>query len=228
MDEMATSHIGINDFADWTNDEKNRLMDFKVDKGVQYEREYADFNQDGDLPLSIDWRNKIELPVCDKGVPGSSTAISAVSTVESALFESTGRFTSLSFFNVLDCAGKTIDTDDVFKYIKENPLDTSSNYPISLGHCGYKPALGVGKIKDYKHIKPLSEGAMMTAVAEGPVFAAVEADKAAFSSYTGGIITSKDFALCIHFRYNPEFIIAIIDENYLLPFTTSMSSYYNL
>ena len=42
-------------------------MDFKVDKGIQGERLYADFNQDGDPPHSIDWRTKIGLPVRNQG-----------------------------------------------------------------------------------------------------------------------------------------------------------------
>merc|ERR1712028_253779 len=83
--------------------------------------------------------------------------------------------------------------DYAFKYIESNPLELEKTYPYKGkdGHCQYKKAKGMGKVKSFKDVKKDTQGSQLkAALAKGPVSVAIEADQYAFQGYTGGIITT--------------------------------------
>jgi len=115
------------------------------------------------------------------------------------MFLSTGTLDSYSEQQLVDCSkngnmgcnGGLMDY--AFKYIESNPLELEKTYPYKGkdGHCQYKKAKGMGKVKSFKDVKKDTQGSQLkAALAKGPVSVAIEADQYAFQGYTGGVITS--------------------------------------
>ena len=144
MGPQAKSEIAINEFADWTDNEKKKMLfDYKP---TQYDL-YSEYDVE-DLPASVDWRTKCSFTVKNVG-PGSfdtSLDLTAVAQVECQTALSTGQLLSLSMWNLYDCSGGIHSEDERFSYIKKNPLMKESDYPFHMNSCGYNPAKGVGKI----------------------------------------------------------------------------------
>merc|ERR1712240_873869 len=92
--------LGVNQFADLTNDEfVNLHTGFRA---VEPEMETADLSGMA-APLTMDWRdNGAGTPVKNQGQCGSCWAFSTIGTVEGALAISTGNLVSLSEQNLMD------------------------------------------------------------------------------------------------------------------------------
>jgi len=84
--------------------------------------------------------------------------------------------------------------DLAMSYTQSNPLELETSYPYTAkdGSCSYSKAQG--KVSATSHIDVTSQNMdqLKAAVAKGPVSIAIEADKPAFQSYTGGVLDSAE------------------------------------
>lgn len=156
-------------------------------------------------PTSVDWTTKgVVTPVKNQGNCGSCWSFSATGATECRYAIATGKLTSLSEQQLVDCtrglpygnlgcSGGQMDA--AFKYIEANKgLCTEAAYPYTAKNgdcksssCGtfYDP------IKSYTDVTPRNEGALETAAAAGCVSVAIEADQTAFQYYSSGVLTGN-------------------------------------
>jgi len=190
--------MGINQFSDLTADEWSETY-----LGYNYvKREAKPSTQTGFGQVrfadELDWVSKGAVtPVKNQGQCGSCWSFSATGSLEGALQIATGKLTSLSEQNLMDCAGEFGNQgcngglmDDAFKYVKQNGLATEASYPYKEkdGHC--EKEASVISISGYEDVTEGDEDALMTAINKGPVSVAIEADKSAFQSYKSGVLDS--------------------------------------
>jgi len=202
--------LGVTDFADLTFDEFKQShlsgympSDRKSSLGVFR----APVNQT--TPDSVDWTQKGAVtPVKNQAQCGSCWSFSTTGGLEGALYIKTGKLTSLSEQNILDCdkGGNKCQggsMDQAFDWVKENGL-------MSEADDGYKcQDQASSQCKDStcptsgaKFIKPgdvtghtdvdQTQGALEAAVAQQPVSIAIEADKPVFQHYKSGVLTSDE------------------------------------
>jgi cathepsin L len=196
----GTSTVGVNQFSDMTDAEFKRLLGYKHEKRVASQMPVV--LDTTNLADDLDWRTKGAVtPVKNQGMCGSCWAFSTTGAVEGAEFVATGKLTSYSEQQLVDCAGGTWGNygcngglmDYAFNYIKSNPLETESDYPYTArdGSCSYVKSKGVGKVTGFNDVTPRSVDQLKAALAKGPVSVAIEADRIAFQSYTSGVITGS-------------------------------------
>jgi len=195
-----TSTVGHNFFSDRTEDEKKAYLGFskemlKAPKNVTYMEEVA-------AAGPIDWRTKGAVtPVKNQGQCGSCWSFSATGALEGAHFNASGKLVSLSESQLMNCSKENSGCngglmDLAFKYVETNPLMSDADWPY-FPHTipfscfeKYRKAKGVVTVKDYKDVPQNSESQLRAFLANGPVSVAIEADKPAFQSYTGGVLNS--------------------------------------
>jgi len=198
--------LGLNKFADMTNDEyRNTLLGFKP-KGKPAVLEPSSpvvGKIHIGLPLSVDWRlNGSVTPVKDQGQCGGCWAFSAVGSVEAAHYKAKGNLVSLSEQNLIDCSDAEGnkgcgggEMDDAFKYIiKNNGIDTESSYPYHAKNekCAFSAANVGATISAYKDVLKDSETELTNAIATvGPVSVAIDASHKSFQLYTSGVYYEK-------------------------------------
>jgi len=78
-------------------------------------------------------------------------------------------------------------------YSSKNPLELEGDYPYKGVDqtCAYKKPKGKSSNKGHTNVKPNSAADLKSAIAEGPVSVAIEADTFVFQFYSGGILNSK-------------------------------------
>ena len=193
--------FGHNEFSDYSEDEMKDLLGYK--SSGRTITEYAEFeptNED-----SVDWTTKGAVtPVKNQGSCGSCWAFSTTGSMEGAHFIKTGKLLSLSEQNLVDCSTKNNgcgggDMDLAFQYTESAPLESEADYPYKgrkFFHkgCEYDSSKGQVKVASFQDVTPNSSEALKAAIAKGPVSVAIEADKRAFQSYTGGVL--KNTAGC--------------------------------
>jgi len=158
------------------------------------------------LPVSVDWTTTGAVnPIKDQGSCGSCWAFSAVSAVESAHWIKYGSLYSLSEQQVTSCDKVDLGCnggfmDDAFNYMKGNGgITTGASYPYTSGTSG---ATGTCKTtgftniattapKSYTDVTVNNVNALMTAVAQQPISVAIQANQAAFQSYSSGVLTGR-------------------------------------
>ncbi|CAL5028638.1 unnamed protein product [Urochloa decumbens] len=196
--------LGVNQFADLTNDEFRAT---KTNKGFNPDAvklstgfRYANVSTDA-LPESVNWRTKGAVtPIKDQGQCGCCWAFSAVAAVEGIVKISTGKLISLSEQELVDCDVHGEDQgcnggemDDAFKFIiKNGGLTTESNYPYTAqdGQCK-AGANSAATIKGYEDVPANDEASLMKAVANQPVSVAVDGGDMTFQFYSGGVMTGS-------------------------------------
>ncbi|TKW09481.1 hypothetical protein SEVIR_6G104100v4 [Setaria viridis] len=196
--------LGVNQFADLTNDEFRatktnkgfKPSPMKVPTGFRYENVSIDA-----LPATIDWRTKGAVtPIKDQGQCGCCWAFSAVAATEGIVKLSTGKLISLSEQELVDCDVHGEDQgcegglmDDAFKFIiKNGGLTTESGYPYTAadGKCK-SGSNSAATIKSYEDVPANNEAALMKAVANQPVSVAVDGGDMTFQFYSGGVMTGS-------------------------------------
>lgn len=199
--------LGVNKFADLTNDEFKARNGFKRDsskvaRGLKVGKMFR-YENVSEVPTSMDWRKKGAVtPVKDQGQCGCCWAFSAVAATEGINKLTTGKLISLSEQELVDCDVQGEDQgcngglmDDAFEYIIQNKgLTTESNYPYqgTDGTCNAKKATSPAvKISSYEDVPANSEEALLKAVANQPTSVAIDAGGFGFQMYESGVFTGE-------------------------------------
>jgi cathepsin L len=195
---LHTFELGINQFADMTNEEFRTLMNGYRRKSPKVTSQVFQ-SQSNDLPASVDWRTKgYVTAVKDQGQCGSCWSFSATGSLEGQNFKKTGKLVSLSEQNLVDCSQKFGNEgcngglmDDAFAYIKSNNgLDTEASYPYTArdGKCHFNAANVGAKDTGFVDVKSGDESALEEAIATiGPISVAIDASKRSFQLYKKGV-----------------------------------------
>ena len=196
-----TFRLALNKFADWTPAEYRRMLSYRP---LGKNNKVAAVSN-VQLPTSIDWRDKNAInPVRDQGQCGSCWAFSAVGAMEPRVFikgiDKYGLL-QLSEQQLVDCAGGSYgnegcnggDMGAAFQYAQDYGMMNRTDYPYTAqdGNCAYDGTkVTKAKPSGNTQVTPNSAVALKTAIADGPVSVAIEADTFVFQFYSGGILNS--------------------------------------
>ncbi|KAH9695417.1 cysteine proteinase RD21A [Citrus sinensis] len=204
-----TYKVGLNKFADLTNDEfRNMYLGAKMERkkalragnGNAKSSDRYVYKHGDALPESVDWRAKGAVgPVKDQGQCGSCWAFSTVGAVEGINQIVTGDLISLSEQELVDCDKQYNQgcngglMDYAFKFIiKNGGIDTEEDYPYKAtdGSCDpNRKNAHVVTIDGYEDVPQNDEKSLQKAVASQPVSVAIEAGGMAFQLYNSGVFT---------------------------------------
>jgi len=196
---LHTFTVGINQFADLTNEEfVQQYTGFKaMDNLPESPVEIV-----GDRPESIDWRAKGAVtPVKDQGQCGSCWSFSTTGVIEGAYFKKTGKLVSLSEQNLMDCSKRNFGCDGGFPYyalqwaIDNGGIDTEESYPYEMRQnlCRYNEDNIGATITKAKNIIRGSEEDLQNAIAEfGPVSIGIDTKHRSFQLYHSGVYNEPD------------------------------------
>ncbi|XP_026422494.1 senescence-specific cysteine protease SAG39-like [Papaver somniferum] len=131
---------------------------------------------------------------------GCCWAFSAVAAMERITQLATGKLTSLSEQELVECDTKGEDqgcegglTDDAFEFIQENRgLTTEANYPYNGvdKSCNTKKAnTDAASINGCEDVPANNEASLLKAVSKQPVSVAIDASGQEFQFYSSGIFT---------------------------------------
>ncbi|KAL2494722.1 Senescence-specific cysteine protease SAG12 [Forsythia ovata] len=199
-----TYKLGINQFADLTNEEFQASRNGYIMSSYQKSPKASSFSYENvtAVPSSMDWRKKGAVTgVKDQGQCRCCWAFSAVAAMEGINQLSTRKLISLSEQELVDC-----DTsedmgcngglmDNAFEFIINNHgLTTESSYPYdgTDGTCNTKKESShAAKITGYEDVPANSESALLQAVAKQPVSVAIDASGSDFQFYSSGVFTGE-------------------------------------
>jgi len=189
--------MGINQFADLTPAEFKAYLGLKP-RDNSYIRS-VNVEVLADSPVNdIDWVSKGAVtPVKDQAQCGSCWAFSTTGSVEGAVQVKTGRLTSVSEQQLVDCAGSSGNQgcngglmDDAFNWIvSHRGIGSEASYPYTARDGTCKDVPSVSTISGYKDVQQGSEDALMTALGQQPISIAIEADQSSFQFYKSGVFT---------------------------------------
>jgi len=157
------------------------------------------------LADSVDWVAKGAVtPVKNQGRCGSCWAFSTTGSVEGAYQIASGNLESLSEEDLVQCDHNGDNgcqgglMDNAFEWIEQNGVAAESAYPYTsgtgtTGTCdASKKAKPAVTVTGFKNVPQGDESALKSAVAQGPVSIAIEADKSAFQLYKSGVLDSPN------------------------------------
>jgi len=158
-----------------------------------------------ELDDSVDWVAKGAVtPVKNQGRCGSCWSFSTTGSIEGAYQIANGELISLSEEDLVQCDHNGDNgcqgglMDNAFAWIEKNGIAAEEAYPYTSGEgttgtCDTtKSAKPVVTISSFRDVPKEDEDALKSAVAQGPVSIAIEADKSAFQLYKGGVLDSPD------------------------------------
>lgn len=199
-DTTKTHKVGINHFADMTDEEFSQKITPKVDRplegnGAQFVHELSNV----ELPSSLDWRTKGAVtPVKDQGVCGSCYTFGSAGSLEGAYQIATGDLVSVSEQQLVDCSWniplQTLGCDGgfapvVLQWVIDNGgVATEASYPYLMqdGYCRASDRSSGIVVKAYVNVTE-GEGNLQDAVVLGPVAVAVDASHPDFRFYVSGV-----------------------------------------
>ncbi|KAF6151542.1 hypothetical protein GIB67_016354 [Kingdonia uniflora] len=202
--ENRTYKVGLNKFADLTNEEYRRVyLGTKIDKFRRFSRPRSEryaLRVGEELPRAIDWREKGAVAaVKNQGSCGSCWAFSTVAAVEGINKIVTNNLISLSEQELVECDTKYNQgcngglMDYAFQFIINNGgIDSENDYPYkaSDGSCDQnRRNARVVTIDGFEDVPANDEKALQKAVANQPVSVAIEAGGRAFQLYQSGVFT---------------------------------------
>jgi len=190
--------MGVNAFTDLTNKEFTDLYLGYIPRQNDYARAQNEHvaPQGQVLANELDWRTKGAVtPIKDQGQCGSCWAFSTTGSVEGANQIKSGKLTSLSEQQLVDCAGSSGNQgcngglmDDAFEYIIKNKgIGSESSYPYTGRDGKCKQVTSVATVSKYTDVKKNDETALMSAVNIEPVSVAVDAQS--WQTYRKGVMT---------------------------------------
>jgi len=198
--------MGITEFADMTPFEFTAYVK-RGNGGGYIPRPESERNVDS-FPLKgskascteVDWVSKGAVtPVKNQGQCGSCWSFSTTGAIEGRSQIATGTLASLSEQELVDC--DTTDNacngglmDYGFEYVQSNNglcAEASYSYEAKKGSCR-RSSCGTrfDPISNHQDVPTKDQDALESALCEGPVSIAIEADQQSFQMYTGGVLTS--------------------------------------
>eukprot|EP01017_Pseudomicrothorax_dubius_P046025 TRINITY_DN8049_c1_g1_i2.p1 TRINITY_DN8049_c1_g1~~TRINITY_DN8049_c1_g1_i2.p1 ORF type:complete len:360 (+),score=38.28 TRINITY_DN8049_c1_g1_i2:61-1140(+) len=196
MDEGRSYTVGINKFADLTQEEfASRYL--KPKRTQKRERNFVTLNTTN-IPDAIDWRQKNAVtPVMDQGLCTSCWAFSATGAIEGLVAIKTGYLAALSKQNLVDCSRPYGNegcmsgiTDFAYRYIVENGIQSESDYPYrgSEQRCKFDTTKADHTVKGYADVPENNQDQLAAAIANQPVAVGIEGYQLVFQFYIGGVI----------------------------------------
>lgn len=199
-----TMTLGLNKFADLTNEEFRTLMTGSVNatKELQgwFDKEASTFMPPANFeaPSSVDWRNKgYVTDVKDQGQCGSCWAFSSTGSIEGQWFRKSGSLVSLSEQQLLDCSTAYGNQGcngglmaNSFAYVQDNGgIDTEVAYPYEamLNYCRYQTSYVGARVTGYVNVSPYESYLQQAVASIGPISIAIDASQQSFQFYTSGI-----------------------------------------
>ena len=197
-----TSTQGVNFLTDYTTEELSKMLGYRQDMNVALGEARKNYvYEDVSAVAPIDWRAKGGVtPVKNQGSCGSCWSFSTTGALEGAHFNAVGKLVSLSESQFVNC-DKTCHgcegglMDLAFKYAETHPVMTEEQWPYEPHSepfscwLKYKSSKGVTSVKSYKDVPASNPDQLKAFLMNGPVSVAIEADKAAFQQYTGGVLS---------------------------------------
>jgi C1A family cysteine protease len=190
----------MNEFGDMTWSEVHKpCLDVQSSLGMWYGK--YNYIPSSNLPESVDWTNKGAVtPIKNQKQCGSCWSFSVTGGVEGYNFIKTGKLTSLSEQQLVDCSTSYGNNgcngglmDDGFKYVVKNGLCKETDYPYtaSQNQCELSVRQNCHPvyISGFKNVNPNDEEQLKSAVVSQPVSVAIEADKMGFQFYSKGIFS---------------------------------------
>jgi len=188
---LHTYTLGVNRFADLTNDEYRRQFNgFRPIQGEQGQVHQTV----GSAPDTIDWRDQgMVTPIKDQGQCGSCWAFAAVATMEGAWKKAGNSLTSLSEQELVDCVKADAGCngglpEHGIKWAEKHGMASEAEYPYHArdGHCKHKEK-AVAHFTGLTNVKQ-SEDHLKDAVGTvGPVAVGIDASHYSFQLYNGGV-----------------------------------------
>jgi cathepsin L len=204
---LHTYRLGMNEYGDMTNQEFVATMNgykFNASKPSACGHYTPPLNVNlKDLPDTVDWRKEgYVTEIKNQGQCGSCWSFSTTGSLEGQNFKKTGKLTSLSEKNLMDCSkpegnhgceGGLMDL--AFAYvIKNKGIDTEESYPYRPmdGPCKFKEADIGATEQSCMDIKEGSEDDLKSAVATvGPISVGIDASHGSFQLYRSGVYNEK-------------------------------------
>ena len=147
---------------------------------------------DAPVVVAVDWTERgVVAPVVDQGALGSNWAFAVTEALQSSLAIKTGVLVPLSVVQLSECSDQMGWQD----YTASPGLCSAESY-VS-GTCGALSCTPLGIASEWASVEQ-SEAALRAAVAEGPVYVALNAGTLSFQLYVGGVYNdaSCDAAGC--------------------------------
>jgi C1A family cysteine protease len=195
-----TFTLAVNKFADQTNEEWSAGM--KMCRKSLPKSTNVSASLRVSAPDAVDWTTKGAVtPVKNQGQCGSCWAFSTTGSTEGRYEIAKGQLISLSEQQLVDCGAAEGShgcegglMDFGFQYIIDNGgLCTEQAYPYEArdDSCRAGSCTPAVKISSFQDVAQMNEDALKTAVADGPVSVAIEADQSCFQFYSGGVMTDS-------------------------------------
>ena len=190
--------VGINQFADMTDEEYTKYLGYMPITNKSPAKEY-----NGIVAGSVDWRTKGAVnKVQNQGSCGSCWAFSAVAGFEGAYFLKTGKLLKFSEQQLVDCSKAQGNQgcngglmDQAFEYLKTNAFCTEADYPYTAkdGTCKDTSSCAVAdaKVASYTDVAAKNGDALRAALNQQPVSVAIQANRLVFQLYKKGVLDSR-------------------------------------
>lgn len=194
-DGKSSYEMSLNQFSDRSDDElfPSQNIGSSLESGTKLHTHQVPHA--AKIPKYVDWRQKGAVTsVKSQGGCSDCWALTASGALEGAHFIKTGKLTSLSAQNLLDCVKKDekqcygATAMEAFEYVKKNGIDTEQSYPYhqKKEQCRSKSNSSGATVKGYIQTQGGNEAALAHAIATvGPVTVAMNGRF--FAHYKGGI-----------------------------------------
>ncbi|TNV77233.1 hypothetical protein FGO68_gene7536 [Halteria grandinella] len=197
--EGITHKLGLNKFADWTDEEYKSLLKNKPEPVQRIITQHSHYKV-GELPQKVDWREQNAVnPIQDQGKCSSSYAFSAVATIEGHHAINQGVLMKFSEQQIIDCTGGDYKCEgcsggrvsDTLRYNYYYGMMNGSYYPYR-GYdqtCLYDKSKATVFTKSIEYLSTRSITDLFWAVTIGPVSVSIDASSDDFRYYKHGIFT---------------------------------------
>jgi C1A family cysteine protease len=212
--------LGLNKFADLTNEEFKAIYSSKPKKSARSRLQYEQPGLDTcDAPSSLDWRKKgVVTGVKNQGQCGSCWAFSVTGAIEAINGISTGDLESLSEQQLVDCDSTNFGCvggfpNNAFEWVIHNyGINREADYPYTSknGTCNnMKEGYKVVTIDGYTDVEP-SDSAVLCAVVQQPISVGMVGSAMDFQLYSKGIYDGN----CSSNSFDIDHVVLIVGYSY--------------